>query len=200
MGWPGAGDAVLPCAGVLAEALAVCRQGRLRCPRDADLLLLEGQLLQHVGEPAAAEACFLQLLASRQDTDQGALDLGIYGYKTRHQLAQLYRSQNRIDEAREQWRAAVDERPDYVPAWLGLADLYQAQDRVVELEAHVRQLESVNQTRVAGMVLRARLLIVRGALAAARQVLEQAQAVAPHSFWPRALLGQLRTMEGRGVR
>jgi tetratricopeptide (TPR) repeat protein len=44
------------------EALAVCRAGLARCPGDAELLLLEGALLQQRGDFAGAEARWLRLL------------------------------------------------------------------------------------------------------------------------------------------
>jgi tetratricopeptide (TPR) repeat protein len=48
--------------GQAAQALAACRQGRVRCPDDPQLALLEGQLCRARGDLAGAEACWRQLL------------------------------------------------------------------------------------------------------------------------------------------
>jgi tetratricopeptide (TPR) repeat protein len=81
------------------EALTQCSQGRGRFPADADLLFYEAQMRWERGELAAAEACLRQLLQRRPGAIWAGSDVGLYGYKARHQLALLYGRQQRYAEA-----------------------------------------------------------------------------------------------------
>src|SRR5262249_10659667 len=94
------------------EALAVCRAGRVRCPDDAELLFLEGMLLGEHGAPRGASAVFEHLLNVRPGAHFASLDPELRGPRTRHHLALAYRAQGRLDDAEEQWRLALVERPD----------------------------------------------------------------------------------------
>jgi tetratricopeptide (TPR) repeat protein len=181
------------------EALAVCRRGRACFPGDADLLFYEAQLLKEAGQAAAAEACLRQLLAGTPGPALGCSDLGLRGYKGRHQLALLCRDGGRPEEAEAQWRAALAERPDFVPGWLGLADLCLARGREADLRRDLEGLAARPGAGVAAAALRARLRLHRGEFAAARAALEGAVTAAPHSFWPRALLGRVLLQEGRDL-
>src|SRR5262249_24572176 len=104
------------------EALAACREGRGVVPDDPELLFLEGTLLRELGNLAGAEACFLDLLSSRTGAHYASRDAGLFCYKGRHQLAVVYHQQGQHDLARAQWGLVVGERPDFLPAWLGLAE------------------------------------------------------------------------------
>jgi tetratricopeptide (TPR) repeat protein len=180
--------------GQTAEALAVCRQGRTRYPEDSGLLAGEAHLLLQAGEKEPAEACLRQLLASPPGPALSCTDLGLHGYKSRHHLAQLCREQGRLSEAEQHWRAAIEERPDFVPAWLSLADLYLAQGRTTEIEQAVARLGPGHRLIVA--VVRARLQVARRDFGAARQLLEEMIAEVPSSLWPRLLLGQMLVRQG----
>ncbi|MGH7224869.1 MAG: glycosyltransferase, partial [Gemmataceae bacterium] len=47
------------------RAWAVCQAGHVRCPDDAELLFLKGQLCHQRGDRAAARGCWMQLLADQ---------------------------------------------------------------------------------------------------------------------------------------
>jgi tetratricopeptide (TPR) repeat protein len=49
--------------GQWAEAWAICQAGQARCPDDAELLFLKGQLCHARGDRAEARRCWIQLLA-----------------------------------------------------------------------------------------------------------------------------------------
>jgi tetratricopeptide (TPR) repeat protein len=67
---------------------------------------------------------------------------GLRGYKARHLLAMIYQKMGRLAEAEAQWRAAVADRLDFIPAWAGLGELYLAQNRQRDLE----ELNNILQT------------------------------------------------------
>jgi hypothetical protein len=85
------------------------------------------------------------------------VDAGLKGYKTRHNLAALYLQQGRMPEAEYQWRDALAERPDFVPAWLGLGEVYLGQQRWPELEevlGHLGEVPEAAALRARGQVAR----------------------------------------------
>src|SRR5205807_1355896 len=108
------------------EALAACVEGRQLLADDTELLFVEGQLRRERGELEQAESCFLRLLSEAPPPHFASVDAGLRGFKARHQLAVVYQLQKRSAEAEAQWRLAVQERPDFLPGWTALGDLYLA--------------------------------------------------------------------------
>jgi tetratricopeptide (TPR) repeat protein len=70
----------------------------------------------------------------------GSAAEGLGGRQARHRLALLYREQGRADEAEAQWQGALAEDWAFLPAWLGLGELYLAAGRWPELERIVHEL------------------------------------------------------------
>jgi glycosyltransferase involved in cell wall biosynthesis/predicted Zn-dependent protease len=182
-----------------AEALAACRAGQALYPDDAELLFLEGLLHRGQGRPPEAEACWLRLLAGREGQHFGSVDDGLRGYKARHNLAALYHEQGRHPEAEAHWRAAVAERPDFLPGWLGLGEASLRAGQFDELEAVARGLEGRAQGGVEAAVLRARGHLARKDFAAARGLLQGAITQAPQALWPRVILSHVLLQEGRDL-
>jgi GT2 family glycosyltransferase/predicted Zn-dependent protease len=125
-----------------AEALAACQAGRAHYPDDVELLFVEGVLRRELGDRAGAEACLLRLLQTPPGNHFASVDMGLLGYKTRHNLAVIYHEQRQAALAEAQWRQAVAERPDFLPSWQGLAELYRQQQRWPELEVALGHLRA----------------------------------------------------------
>ncbi len=89
------------------------------------------------------------------------------------------------------------EQPDFLPAWLGLGDLYVEQERWAELDRITGHLENGQQGAMEGSVLRARGHLGRKEFAAARQLLEETIAQYPQALWPRVILSHVLLQEGR---
>jgi glycosyltransferase involved in cell wall biosynthesis len=136
--------------GRLGEAMAACRAGRARCPDDAELLDLEANLRQEAGDLAGAIACRRQLVNLRPGNHFASLDAHLRGPGARHQLAMLYRQQGRPADAETEWQAAVTEQPDFIPAWLGLAEVYLESGRWAELDEAADQLDKCASEPAAG--------------------------------------------------
>src|SRR5262249_25821003 len=115
------------------EALSVCRQGRRLYPDDAELLFEEGRMLLAEGNLAGAEACLVQLLEAPAGVYFASVDPALRGHRARHLLGAICLQTGRLADAEGHWRRALDERPDYVPALLGLGDLYASQGRWQDL-------------------------------------------------------------------
>jgi tetratricopeptide (TPR) repeat protein len=189
-----------------AAALDVCQSGRVRFPDDAELLLLEGMLLAEQDDLIGAEARFLRLLPESGNGTgtltaapvyHTSVSAGLHGYTTRKHLAALYRRQGRLHEAEVQWRAALAEQPDFVPAWVGLGELCLDQGRWDELEQISVRLERDHGQRDEAALLRARGHLARREFDRARGLLEDTIARVPQWLGPRVLLSHVLLQEGR---
>jgi tetratricopeptide (TPR) repeat protein len=178
-----------------AEALAACRAGLGHYPEDAELLFLEGVLLRQQGNRAGAEAVWQRLLGTRERSHFASVDAGLRSHKVRQNLAALFQEEGRYAEAEVQWRALLADQPDFLPAWLGLAELYLGQERWPEFEEVLGRLEP--QWPGEAAVLRARRHLAGQDFAAARQLLAAAIATAPRAVWPRVILSHALLQEGR---
>jgi tetratricopeptide (TPR) repeat protein/glycosyltransferase involved in cell wall biosynthesis len=178
------------------EALAWCCAGRARCPDDAELLFQEGVLLLALAEPRRAELVMRTLLALRPGEHFASVDAGLRGHKARHQLARALQAQGRVDEAEDQWRAALAERPGFVPAWEGLAELYLAQGRWEQLAEAVGRLPVEGPGAAPTLLLRARAHLARREHTQARRLLEEAVQRAPQDVGTRLLLSRALLEEG----
>jgi glycosyltransferase involved in cell wall biosynthesis/Flp pilus assembly protein TadD len=187
--------------GQLNEALATCEGGRLHFPHDVEILFQEGLVYEALGDAAREEACWKRVLTSRDRPLFSSEDTGLRGYKARHNLAVLYTRQRRLREAEEQWQAAYAERPDYRPAALALAELFQGQGRWHELERLAGQVEAQPEGEAMAAYLRARGLVAGRQFAAALQVIDAALLRYPDdvSLWvarSHALLQEGRDLAG----
>jgi tetratricopeptide (TPR) repeat protein len=136
-------------------------------------------------------------LQSHERDHFASVSTGLRGYQTRHNLATLYQSQGRLAESEAQWHRALAERQDFLPAALGLAELYCGQARWPEMERILGQLEVQNQGAVEVPVFRARRHLVQGEFWHARQLLQGVIARFPQALWPRVLLTHAWLQEGR---
>jgi glycosyltransferase involved in cell wall biosynthesis/tetratricopeptide (TPR) repeat protein len=182
-----------------AEALAACDAGRLHYPNDVEILFQEALARRALGNAAGEEACWKRLLASADRPLFGSLDTGLRGYKARHNLAVLYHEQGRAREAEEQWRAAFAERPDFFPAALGLAEIYQREGRWPDLEALARGMESRPGGDAPAAVLRAHGLLVCRQFSGARQVLDAALLRHPNDLQLSVVRSHALLQEGRDL-
>jgi glycosyltransferase involved in cell wall biosynthesis/Flp pilus assembly protein TadD len=181
-----------------AEALAACHKGLEVCPDDAELLFVEGVLRRELGDLPGAEAALLKLFDARPAAHFASVDAGLRGYKARHNLAVVYLQQGRTENAEVQWRAAVAERPDFLPGWLGLAEMRLRQGRWGELDEVVRRLEGLSpRGAVEAEVLRARGHLARREFDPARALLAAVIARHPQALEPRVVLSHVLLQEGR---
>ncbi len=180
-----------------AEARLTCRAGLEHNPGDIELALLEGVLARELGDLSAAEATLIRVL----ELTAAAFDPHSQerGRQARHELALTYHRQNRLAEAESQWKAILAERPDYLMASLGLAEVYLAQQRFPDLEGIAKHLDSLHAGSVEAAVLRARGHMARQDFAEARTLLQQTIARAPQALWPRVILSHALLQESRDL-
>jgi GT2 family glycosyltransferase/thioredoxin-like negative regulator of GroEL len=183
--------------GQCAEALAACREGRARCPDDAELLFEEAVLLREERDFSGAEACVLRLLKTQAGEYFAGVDSGLRPYKARHLLAEVYREQGHAAAAAAQWQAVLAEQPHFVPACLGLAEMFLAQGRWDELEQLSQRLHTEARAEMEASVVRARAHLARREFTEARRVLEGTISRFPDALWPRVILSHTLLQEGQ---
>jgi tetratricopeptide (TPR) repeat protein len=183
--------------GQAGEAAAACAEGRVYYPDDTELLFLEALIHREQGNLAAAEAALLRLLERREEAHFASLDTGLSGYKARHNLAVIYQDKGRHAEAEAQWQAALAEAPNFIPAALGLAEVYLAQERWEAFEASLARFQADPRTAVEAAVLKARRHLAEREYRPARTVLEDIIEQAPKALWPRVILSHVLLQEGR---
>ncbi|HEV3204984.1 MAG TPA: methyltransferase domain-containing protein, partial [Gemmataceae bacterium] len=180
------------------EALAMCRAGLNFFPEDAELIFLEAGLRADRGDWMGAEASLLRLLQAPPATYFAAgLDVGLRSFKARHSLAVLYRAQQRSAEAEMQWTIALAESPDYIPARIGLAGLYQSQGREQEMEQTLQPVETNPCVRPTIASLRAMQCTARDNFAGGRKILEEALAQDRGNLELQVMLSRNLLREGR---
>src|SRR5262249_49914154 len=123
------------------QALALCRNGRRHVPQDAELLFWESLLLREQGDLRMAEQGLLQILQLPRREHLTSVDAGLFGYRTRHLLAEICQQQGRVQEAETHWRAALGDYPGFSTAAGNLGEIFLEQGRWDELEGAVAHLE-----------------------------------------------------------
>jgi GT2 family glycosyltransferase/predicted Zn-dependent protease len=176
------------------EALAACQRGRQDYPDDTELLFVEGVLRRERDDLPGAEACLKRLLETEPEPHFASVDAGLRGYKARHNLAVLYRRTDRDAEALNQWRQALDECPDFVPAWLGTAEIHLRQQEWQKVEEVAVRLEGIPGGEAP--LLRARSHLARKEFGPARSLLEGVIARHPGGLAPRLVLSHVLLQEG----
>jgi GT2 family glycosyltransferase/Flp pilus assembly protein TadD len=176
-------------------ALAACVEGRQNYPDDTELLFVEGVLRREQGDLDGAIICLERLFTSSPGPHFGSVDAGLRGYKGRHNLAVAYHQQQRPAEAEAQWRQAVAERPEFVPAWLGLADLFLVQLRWSDFEALLHRLDADPHAALEAAVLRARGHMARKEFASALELLHRVTFQHPRAVWPQVILSHALLQE-----
>ncbi len=179
------------------NALRVCREGLEHFPDDAEILLEEGLMLRDRGDLSGAEISWSRLLEPRQGKYFASEEVGLRGYRTRQLLAEILANQERWAEAEIQWCAALEERPEFEPAWMALGELYLRLARWRELEGLLRSLEGQEITPPQIGWLRARGQVHRKEFTAARKTLAEVIARDPKAIGPRVLLSQAILQEGQ---
>jgi glycosyltransferase involved in cell wall biosynthesis/predicted Zn-dependent protease len=154
--------------GQRAAARQTCAQGRATCPQDAELMFWEAVLCHEDKDLAGCERSLLAILRlPRTGVCFTSADAGLYSYRTRHFLAEVYREQSRLAEAEAQWTQATIEAPGFTPAWQGLARLWAEQGRWTEVERAAAALEQHTDTQAEAQHLRDRRPPAQPAVAAA---------------------------------
>lgn len=166
--------------------LAVDEQALAADPRDAEALLLLGELALRGGKPQDAEAWLRKSLALRPRAPQALFHLG-----------EALQRQRRAGEAEAAYRELLAANPGHVIAWVRLADLLREGGRLEEAEACAaaaleRDADCAAAWHASGLVLRE-----KGLPGAASERFQEALRLEPDSVRALQQLGQIRRYENR---
>ncbi|MCS6852346.1 MAG: glycosyltransferase [Gemmataceae bacterium] len=179
------------------EALAFCRAAPPGAAGHREFLHQQACLLQDVGDLTGAEAALRTLLRGGGGHDRPTHETaGLDGYLARGMLARLCQQQGRWAEAEQLWRQTLAEQPNYLDAWVGLADTLLAQGRLADLDRLVGQAPSEPHLQLTAAVLRARCHQARGELGLARRQLEEIVKQRPQWLLVRVMLAEVLIQEG----
>ena len=154
------------------EALAVCRDGLARFPKDPELRFRLGLLAHRDGKFDEAERAYRAILGDQDVRHFSSIDRDIGGIKTRQNLAVLYHDMGRFDAAEAEWRCVRADRPRYAPALIGLCDCLVRQGKLAEAESEAEQAEPVQELRDGARAARAKVASARGESDGVRRALE----------------------------
>jgi hypothetical protein len=177
-----------------AEAIKACVEGRKDYPDDPELLYIEAISREETGDLVGAESCLRRLVDGNEAGDHFAsINPALRGCLGRNQLAWLLHRQKRYPEAESQWRVALTEESEYIPALLGLGELYLMTNKWEALDQVAEQLGEHPDAAV----LRGRAKMARKEYAAARWALSQAAQKFPTLLSPRVFLSHAILQEGK---
>jgi tetratricopeptide (TPR) repeat protein len=177
-----------------ADALAVCREGRARCPRDGGLACVEGEALLATGRAAEAVVAFRGVLAG--GWVDGPLPASGLRPRALHGLATALPPGT--DPEREAlWREAVADHPEFGPAWVGLGEWLVARGRSADARRVAAAAERAIPRGLEGAVVRSRIAAAGGDFRGARRELAQALARSAGSPLLKIALAQVLLLEGR---
>ncbi len=182
--------------GQVPEAIRVCQTGQQHYPHDAELLFQEGLLRRDLGDLPGAAQALERLLSVREQQHFASVDEGIRGYKARHNLAVIYRDIGRLENAIVHWKHVLNESPEYVPARLGLAEVYTVTGDESAFQEQLSVLQQHQHCQQDSELLQAKWHLARKEFEAARQLLLQLKAEAPSSLQTKVLLSHVYLQQG----
>jgi GT2 family glycosyltransferase/Flp pilus assembly protein TadD len=176
------------------EAVKACQTGRQRYPDDPELLLIEGLARDQAGDINGSESAYRRLVDGRENGNHfTSVAEGLRRHLGRHNLAILLLKQKRFAEAEAQWRMALMSEPDFLPAKIGLGELYLDQQNFTALEQVVEQFADHPEA----VVLRARAKMARKEFASARWELTEGLERYPNDLRLRVILSHVLLQEDK---
>lgn len=162
------------------QAWRVCQDGRRQFPEDAELLFRAAMLHHDAGRFEPAALAYRAVLAAREARHFQSLDLGLVGFKARHNLARVLEDMGDLAGARREWEEVTRLRPDYRAGWRGLGEILLRAADEAGLQNLLRRLKEDPELdrpglRAEAWLLDARRAEARGERARAAALLEEAR-------------------------
>ncbi|WP_298868601.1 glycosyltransferase [uncultured Gimesia sp.] len=173
------------------EAWDYCCQGLTHFPSDKELLFRQAMLHHHFGRLLDAEQTYLRVINEQIDRHFTSIDVGLCGYKTRHNLAIVYDDMKKSEQAEEQWRLIIKEIPTYTTAWKSLGETLIKQGKTREASQHIEQMQHQEHLWLSSQLLSARLMEHQGETDQAVQLLSQIKTEWPDELEPIQELSRL---------
>ncbi len=98
------------------EAFEACQKARRDYADDKELLFRQAMLEHQLGRLDDAVRSYKTVLEAPVDRHFSSVDIGLAGYKARHNLALVYEDLGEMDLALQEWRVILNDYPGYTPA------------------------------------------------------------------------------------
>lgn len=174
--------------GRVSEAWDHCQRALTAFPDDPELRFRSGVLLHEMGQYEDAVLAYKRALDREGPLQFGSYDLGIRGFKARHNLALTLAAMGKLAAAEVQWREVIREKPSYRAGLRGLADILVKQGKYHAAQALADRLDAKDAERA---MIRAQVLQTQGDVAGAREELEAAVVLAESDREPLSRLCRL---------
>lgn len=179
------------------EALHACQDAIKHYPDDHEILFQEALTLRDLGDRQGAIATLERLLTQRDGRHFASLDVGLRGYKTRHNLAVFLREEGRLDDAEKQWSLALEEQPDFGPALFGIAEICLAREDWPGFDKALQRIDQSAKNPLEAQILRARKHLALREFSLARDAIEIAIRMNGKAVWPRVVLTHILLQEAK---
>ncbi|MES2792484.1 MAG: glycosyltransferase [Planctomycetota bacterium] len=113
------------------EAQECCSSSLELFPGDKELLFRQAMLQHQSGQLQEAAKTYQRLLTEHEARHFTSIDAGLASHKARHNLAIVYEDMGQNEEAQQQWRTILQQRPDYAPALEGVVRLQRQSELLV---------------------------------------------------------------------
>jgi tetratricopeptide (TPR) repeat protein len=157
----------------------LCEAGLRLFPLDTELLFRRGILAHQQGKLDDAEEAYLAILNGRHQRYLSSMDIGLNGYKARHNLAAVYSDRGDFQHALEQWKQISLEFPAYGPAWRGLTECLVQLHLLDEAEDELERMPNDAYLCADRHLAISMIAMARNDIKSARRSLDEAQRSAP---------------------
>ena len=158
--------------GDLEHAKLTCLHGRKIFPGDKELLFRHAMLAHELQNLDEAVTLYREVLTPSNERHFVSVDIGLTGFKARHNLALVYEDLGQIDLAEAEWRAILSEQPNYPSAQIGLIECLIRRGDVAEAASRIEELRDNPSTVAEGFRMAARLAETNQGITAAIRELE----------------------------
>lgn len=139
------------------HAELACQRGRQLFPNDKELTFRHAMVAHELGRLQDAVQLYREVLVPSSERHFASIDVGLSGFKARHNLALVYEELGEMASAEAEWRAIAAERPSYSPAQVGLIECLIRRSAIIEAEHRIEELRQAPSTAAEGYRMAARL-------------------------------------------
>lgn len=155
------------------HAALACQKAAELYPNDKEIQFRRAMLAHDQGMFEEAARLYLQVLTPAVDRHFASVDLGLSGFKARHNLALVYEDMGRRDLAESEWRKILAEQPGYLAARIGVIECLIHRNSDEEAVTDITVLCDNSATAAEGFRMAARLAEARNRRANAIEQLER---------------------------
>ena len=181
------------------DAAEVCRAGLREFPDDRELRDCSAQIAVIQNHVQQAQSLLEGLLRQPAATRYYLAETAELVSKIHSLLGRVYQRIGRGVDSEQQFLTALQARPDFIDAWIGLGELYLGLENWPQFEAANARLAALAGGRLPSQIQQARFHLIRREFAPSRRLLEEVLAEDPTLAWPQTVMLEQLRLEGADV-